>query len=74
MTREAHRIHIILDGKDYGMRFWKNVPRVGEAIILKGYRSDNRVPCLIKQVAWGVAEDDYNQAWPDINMVVERIT
>lgn len=70
--RESHRIHLILDGKDYGIRYWKNVPRVGECVMLKEYRSDNFFIAMVAQVAWGVAVDDADTNWPDINMKLTR--
>lgn len=70
--RDAHRIHIIFDGKDYGMRYWKNVPRVGEAVMLKEHKSDKFFLALVIQVAWGVAVDDMNTQWPDVNLKVKR--
>lgn len=77
--RSDHRIHVILDGEDYGMRRWVNVPRVGDHVMLMkrtnariGFAVEKVKPdffvAKVVQVTWGVAEDDYSATWPDINL------
>lgn len=68
---EYHRIHIVLDGEDYGTRSWTNVPRKGEKIMLKRRRDDMTFfVATIKEVTWGVAVNDLVTKWPDINLHV----
>lgn len=69
--REYHYIHVILDGKDYGIRYWTNVPRTGEFIMLKA-RDGSHFTAKVTQVTWGVAVDDAEQKWPDINLHCKR--
>lgn len=70
--RDSHRVHLILDGKDHGVRYWKNIPRVGECVILKEYHGDKFFIAMIAQVVWCVGVDDADTYWPDINVNLTR--
>lgn len=71
--RQNHRIHVVLDGQDYGMRMWASVPRVGDHMLLKESKKENSFfTVLVTQVTWGVAVDDYMTTWPDVNLHVTR--
>jgi hypothetical protein len=68
-----HRIHVVLDGKDYGMRHWVAVPRVGDHVMLQESKSEKVFfTALVTRITWGVAEDDLETKWPDVNMHVTR--
>lgn len=75
---EYHRIHIILKDESgqvgYGTRSWKNVPRKGESIMLRNFKDDTHFLAEVLEVVWGVAVDDMDQKWPDINLLCERRT
>lgn len=61
-----HRIYFQLDGKDFAVRAWHNVPRVGEHVM---FRTDEGKPKTfeIVRVVWNTAPDD-NDAMPTINI------
>ena len=67
-----HRIHIVLEGGDYGMRNWKNVPRKGDFIMLGNYKKPCFFTAQVTQVTWGVAVDDSDTHWPTINLHCKR--
>lgn len=67
---KEHRIHVVLDGRDYGTRRWVNVPRVGDRVMLRRERSDEFFFVKVTSVTWGVAVDDMDSRWPDINLGV----
>lgn len=63
-----HRIHIMVEGKEYGIRHWANVPRRGEHILLKRHKENTFFIAKILRVTWGVAIDDADTHWPTVNL------
>lgn len=55
-------VEIYRDGKEYGRRHWRAVPRVGEEIALKdparSTRPDELFAHRITRIIWGVNLDD----------------
>lgn len=64
---DTHRIYLMDGAKTLGVRYWKNVPRIGDRILI------NLEPYVITSETWGVAEDDHMTSWPDVNIAVERV-
>lgn len=48
MSDKPHTIDLIVDGKLIGSRTWRNVPRVGDLILIY----DNNSTCEVKSVIW----------------------
>lgn len=67
---DTHRIFLIIDGRTYGTRYWKNVPRTGDRILVQ--MGDDFVSHIVVGQTWGVAEDDHMTSYPDVNLALER--
>ncbi len=55
MTRAS--IHFFVGNKEYAMRTWFYVPRVGDEVVL-GHGTDRKSYC-IERVVWGNDEEDW---------------
>lgn len=69
MKRDTCEIWMILDGKDYGVRHWSFVPRVGDHVMF--HPKDGAFKAKVTAVVWGISADDTNA--PTINMALERV-
>lgn len=60
MSMEAVTIDIIRDGKRFGIRTWRNVPRVGDTIMLE----NNQGFVEVERVIW--ANDRDYDCWAQL--------
>ena len=49
-------IYFIVSGKDYALRRWGAVPRIGERVMF--HKTEGPVTFTVTDVLWGVAPDD----------------
>ncbi len=64
-------IYFMLEGKDYALRVWPFVPRIGERVMF--HMMGGPISFKVVDVLWGVAPDDRNGVIT-VNVGLERLT
>lgn len=71
MKHETCRIYFVLDGKDYAVRHWSWVPRVGDNVMF--HPDGGSFKARVVEVAWNTSRGDDDINSPTINIALERL-